>query len=62
MRLRDTPYTTPPEGTEQTVNKLTGDDLKRYYISLLNKNKIFIVAAGNITKRGTNREDIGIIW
>lgn len=46
----NTPYATDPSGTEQTLTALTADDLKNYYKTLLNKDKMFIVVVGNITK------------
>jgi predicted Zn-dependent peptidase len=47
----NTPYATDPNGNDETITKLTADDLKNYYKTLLNKNKIFIVVVGNITKQ-----------
>ncbi len=46
-----TPYATQPEGNELTLRNLTAADLKEYYKTLLNKNKIFIVIVGNLTKQ-----------
>jgi zinc protease len=45
-----TPYATDPNGTEEIMSKLTAADLKTYYTSLLNKNRMFIVVAGKISK------------
>jgi zinc protease len=45
-----TPYATDPDGTEDVVGKLSANDLKNYYNSVLNKNQLFIVVAGKITK------------
>ncbi|MDN3582203.1 M16 family metallopeptidase [Mucilaginibacter flavus] len=45
-----TPYATDPNGTEEIMSKLTAAELKTYYYSLLNKNRMFIVVAGKITK------------
>ncbi|HTI58196.1 pitrilysin family protein [Mucilaginibacter sp.] len=45
-----TPYATDPKGTEEAVSKLTAAELKSYYSSILNKNQMFIVVAGNISK------------
>jgi zinc protease len=47
----NTPYAIDPAGNEQTVAALTPDDLRQYYKTLLNKNKIFIVVVGKITKQ-----------
>ncbi|GAC1306650.1 MAG: hypothetical protein NVSMB24_17280 [Mucilaginibacter sp.] len=49
--FKNTPYATNPTGTEESVNALSADDLRNYYKTLLNKNKIFIVAVGNINKQ-----------
>ncbi|MEO6520910.1 MAG: pitrilysin family protein [Mucilaginibacter sp.] len=46
-----TPYKTDPGGTEETVNAFTADDLKNYYQGLLNKQRMFIVVVGNLTKQ-----------
>ncbi|EHQ28526.1 M16 family metallopeptidase [Mucilaginibacter paludis] len=45
-----TAYATDPDGTEETIPALNAEDLKKYYTTLLNKNKMFIVIAGKITK------------
>jgi len=45
-----TPYATDPNGTEETLSKFTPDDLRAYYKSILNKNQMFIVVAGKISK------------
>jgi zinc protease len=45
-----TPYATDPDGDETTLSKFTADDLKAYYKSILNKNQLFIVVAGKISK------------
>jgi zinc protease len=45
-----TPYATDPNGTEETLSKFTADDLRAYYKSILNKNQMFIVVAGKISK------------
>jgi len=47
----NTPYAIDPAGNEETINALTADDLRQYYKTLLNKNKVFIVIVGNITKQ-----------
>jgi zinc protease len=46
----NTPYAINPIGTEQTIAGMSNDDLKDYYNKILNKNQIFIVVVGNITK------------
>jgi len=46
-----TPYATDPDGNEQTLTALNSADLKEYYYNLLNKNRMFIVVAGNITRQ-----------
>jgi len=45
-----TPYAINPNGTEETLSKFTPGDLKAYYKSILNKNRMFIVVAGKISK------------
>src|ERR1700733_3973471 len=49
--FENTPYAIDPLGTEQTLAGLSADDLKNYYKTLLNKNKLFIVAVGNLDKQ-----------
>jgi predicted Zn-dependent peptidase len=49
--FENTPYATDPIGTEQTVGGFSAADLKSYYKTLLNKQKIFIVAVGNLDKQ-----------
>lgn len=46
----NTPYAINPNGDEGTISKFTSTDLKSYYSGLLNKNRIFIVVVGKITK------------
>jgi len=46
----NTPYAVNPIGTEETIAGITADDLKDHYNKILNKNQMFIVAVGNITK------------
>jgi len=46
----NTPYAINPIGTEETIAGITTDDLKDYYNKILNKNQMFIVVVGNITK------------
>ncbi len=46
----NTPYAINPIGTEQTIAGITADDLKDYYNKILNKNQMFIVVVGDITK------------
>jgi zinc protease len=57
--FKNTPYSTNPLGTEETVNGLSADDLKDYYKKILNKNKIFIVVVGNITKQDLFEKILG---
>jgi zinc protease len=45
-----TPYATNPSGEDEVIAKLTADDLKNYYSRILNKNQIFIVVSGKISK------------
>jgi zinc protease len=46
-----TAYETDPNGTAETLSRFTAADLKAYYKSILNKNQIFIVVAGKISKQ-----------
>jgi zinc protease len=46
----NTPYAINPIGTEETIAGITADDLKSHYNKILNKNQMFIVVVGNITK------------
>ena len=45
-----TPYAISPIGSEETISGISAADLKDYYKTLLNKNRMFIVVVGNITK------------
>jgi len=45
-----TPYAADPDGSEETIGKLTATELSTYYHNLLNKNRMFIVVAGKISK------------
>jgi zinc protease len=47
----NTPYATDPVGTEQALSGFTGNDLMNHYKTILNKNRIFIVVVGNISKQ-----------
>lgn len=49
--FRNTPYVINPTGTEETLSNLTTEDMANYYKSVLNKNRIFIVVVGNVTKQ-----------
>jgi zinc protease len=46
-----TVYATDPDGTEESINSFTPADLKSYYSTMLNKNKMFIVIAGKLTQQ-----------
>jgi len=45
-----TPYATDPNGDDNIIAKLTPANLKAYYASIFNKNQVFIVVAGKISK------------
>lgn len=45
-----TPYAIDPDGTPQTLQALTAADLKNYYYNLVNKQRMFIVVAGKISR------------
>lgn len=50
--FKGTAYETDPQGKTNTVNTITAGDAKKFYYSeLLNKNKIFIVVVGKISKK-----------
>lgn len=46
----NTPYATNPSGTEESIASLTPKDIQAYYHSIFNKDQMFIVIAGNLTK------------
>lgn len=46
-----TPYATDPDGTEQSLKGITIDEMKAYYSSILNKNRVFLVVVGKINKQ-----------
>ncbi|HCN83933.1 MAG TPA: hypothetical protein DIT07_10000 [Sphingobacteriaceae bacterium] len=48
--FKDTPYAIDPAGEEATLSKFTSADLKTYYSSILNKNRMFLVVVGKISK------------
>lgn len=45
-----TPYATDPDGTEESIKAITIDEMKTYYNTLLNKNRVFLVVVGKIDK------------
>jgi zinc protease len=48
--FKGTAYSFDPDGTEETLNNITPADLKAYYTSQLDKQRIFMVVVGDITK------------
>ena len=48
--FENTPYATDPDGNTQAIEKLTAAGLNAYYNSIFNKNQMFIVVAGKISK------------
>jgi zinc protease len=48
--FQGTLYATDPDGSEDVISKLSAADLSAYYHNLLNKNRMFIVVAGKISK------------
>lgn len=44
-------YAKSPEGTEATVSKLTAEETKAYYQSILTKSRLLIVVVGEIEKK-----------
>jgi zinc protease len=52
-----TSYTTNPDGTVSSLQALNRDAVKDYYYNtLLNKNRMFLVVAGNISKEDLERK------
>ncbi len=47
---KGTNYNKMVAGTEASLTKLTADDLKKYYSSLVAKNKLFVVFVGNLSE------------
>jgi zinc protease len=51
------PYSTDPMGSNVTVNGFTADSVRNYYHNqLLNKNKMFLVVAGRITREDLEKK------
>jgi zinc protease len=48
--FKDTPYAIDPSGDETTLSKFTSADIKKYYTGILNKNQMFLVVVGKISK------------
>jgi zinc protease len=48
--FKGTPYAINPDGEEATLSKLTSADVKKYYFDLLNKNRMFLVVVGKISR------------
>jgi len=52
-----TPYSIDPMGTEETIKGFTADSVKNYYLDkLLNKNSMFLVVAGKITREDLEKK------
>ncbi|MFT3706002.1 MAG: pitrilysin family protein [Agriterribacter sp.] len=52
-----TPYAVNPEGTVKSLTALNRDAVKDYYYNtLLNKNRMFLVVAGNISKEALEKK------
>ena len=55
--FKGTRYSTPPLGTENTLRKLNTDSVKKYYYNtLLNKQRMFLVVAGKITREDLEKK------
>jgi zinc protease len=55
--FKDSPYSINPLGTSKTVGAFTAEMVSNYYHNeLLNKNKMFLVVAGNITKEALEKK------
>lgn len=48
--FKGTPYAADPDGDDAVVLNLTANEIKAYYNSILNKNQMYIVVAGKISK------------
>jgi len=48
--FKGTPYATSPSGEEATISRFSSTDIKNYYSGLLNKNRMFLVVVGKISK------------
>ncbi|WP_448697309.1 M16 family metallopeptidase [Mucilaginibacter sp. AW1-3] len=48
--FKGTMYATDPKGTEATISALPTDAIKNFYQQIFNKNRMFIVVAGKISK------------
>lgn len=46
-----TPYATNPHGNAENIRRFTAQDLKAYYSTILNKNQIFMVVVGKISRQ-----------
>lgn len=47
---QNTAYAYPPAGTEATIGNFTQQDIINYYKQILNKNQLFLVVVGKISK------------
>lgn len=53
----NTPYATNPDGSEQSLQALSREEVKEYYYNtLLNKKRMFLVVAGNISKEDLEKK------
>ena len=60
----NSPYATDPHGVDETIAKITADDLKAHYAKILNKRRMFLVVAGKISREEITkkiRESFGAI-
>lgn len=48
--FKSTRYNTMVQGSEASIKKMTLDAIKKYYASLVEKNKLYIVVVGNVTE------------
>ena len=51
-----TPYATNPDGSAESLTAISPANLRSYYTGLINKNRMFIVIAGNITRDEVERK------
>ncbi|PSR52514.1 hypothetical protein AHMF7605_02730 [Adhaeribacter arboris] len=57
LSFAGTPYAKSPLGEEETLSKFTADSVKNYYYHhLLNKNRMFLVVAGKISREDLERK------
>jgi len=49
-------YAKNPQGTAESLQQITLNDLSEYYSNLIGKNRLFLVVAGNVTKEDLTKK------